>query len=358
MTGPGPRQAAERLIHRSGLLAALEWADARFPTDFPRVLMFHRVDDAVPTVDRAEPDLIGASPETFARAMELVASRFHPIALEALLDALDRRRRLPPRSVLVTFDDATVDFRRHAWPVLRRLEIPAVLFVPTAFAAEPQRLFWWDALHQVLRRTAHTRARLPGLGDVDLSTPTARRGATTRTRLYLTHLGGRAAEEHVARLQGELEVRPTPFQSVLNWEELRALGSEGVAIAPHGRTHRALASLPDEVLEAEVDGSRAELEAALGACAPAFSYPYGSYDERVLASVRRAGYRAAFSTRSGFARPTEAERFRLQRIDIRHDGLDRFRLDLTQGFARYLAIRHWLARRWADAGSRHRTSAS
>ncbi|MFM9149401.1 MAG: polysaccharide deacetylase family protein, partial [Solirubrobacterales bacterium] len=45
-----------------------------------------------------------------------------------------------------------------------------------------------------------------------------------------------------------------------------------------------------------------------------FCYPAGSYDDRVIAAVREAGYRSATSTEPGLGRPSE--RWSLDRIRI------------------------------------------
>ena len=48
---------------------------------------------------------------------------------------------LPERPVLLTFDDAYVDTLEFARPVLRALEVPAVVFVPTAYIGQTSS---WD----------------------------------------------------------------------------------------------------------------------------------------------------------------------------------------------------------------------
>ena len=53
--------------------------------------------------------------------------------------------------------DASGDFASVAWPLLKQFHVPCVLFVTTNYASEPGRLFWWDALWQIVSATAADR---------------------------------------------------------------------------------------------------------------------------------------------------------------------------------------------------------
>jgi peptidoglycan/xylan/chitin deacetylase (PgdA/CDA1 family) len=44
-------------------------------------------------------------------------------------------------------------------------------------------------------------------------------------------------------------------------------------------------------------------------------YPYGAYDESAMDTARKAGFRLAFSTRVSLTRLTDADAFRLERLD-------------------------------------------
>ena len=111
------------------------------------VLTYHRVGEP----RHSPPGLVSATPATFERQMRLLARTGRAVGLDDVLRSRNGTRELPRGAVLVTFDDAYRDFREHAWPVARRLHIPVVLFVPTAFPASG-RAFWWDRLFGALDR--------------------------------------------------------------------------------------------------------------------------------------------------------------------------------------------------------------
>jgi peptidoglycan/xylan/chitin deacetylase (PgdA/CDA1 family) len=61
----------------------------------------------------------------------LHAQGFHAISEQDLFDALEWGRPLPPRPVLITFDDGYRDVLYDAEPILHRLHMPATTFVIT-----------------------------------------------------------------------------------------------------------------------------------------------------------------------------------------------------------------------------------
>src|ERR1700710_1342530 len=111
------------------------------------VLTYHRIGDP----DDGPPGLMSATVRGFERQMAWLAATRCAVSLDAVLAARDGGAPLPPRAVLVTFDDAYEDFAARAWPVLSRHGIPAALFVPTAFPGDPDRALWWDRLFAAVR---------------------------------------------------------------------------------------------------------------------------------------------------------------------------------------------------------------
>lgn len=125
-----------------------------------------------------------------------------------------------------------------------------------------------------------------------------------------------------------------PGDRLLSADGLRALHAAGIEIGSHGATHRALPSLSDADLLAETRGSREALEAIVGAPVASFCYPYGAFDDRAVAAVASAGYRAATVIRGGI--PSDlSDPYRLKRVAVRGtDTLHDFALALTRGRSR------------------------
>src|SRR5262249_6760562 len=184
---------------------------------------------------------------------------YEVVALAAVLAHSVDGTPLPPRAVLITFDDGYYDNLANAARVLEKYGYPAVLFVPLGY-----------------------------LGD----------------RLPLPH------EEHLAA-QGILN-------RTIDWEELSEVEQLGVRIESHGISHRPLADLEVDEAAREIALSKFRLEERLGRPVRAFSYVKGSeahYKPVHLSLVRQAGYDVAFTAVSGANSPA-TDPLQLRRYNI------------------------------------------
>ncbi len=218
-----------------------------------RVLMYHKVNDL-----SANPLTMPVS--VFDEQMEQLQQLDYTVVdLQAVLDHYVEGKPLPPRAVLITFDDGYHDNLENAARVLRKYEYPAVLFVPIGYLDD---------------------------------------------RHPLPH------EEHLAA-QGILN-------RTIDWDELVELERVGIRIESHGISHRPLADLEVDEAAREIALSKLRLEERLGRPVRAFSYVKGSeahYKPVHLSLVRQAGYDLAFTAVSGANSPA-TDPLQLRRYNI------------------------------------------
>lgn len=307
------RRAAVAIADAPIVRQTVQRAAARDPgrPDQLAVLTYHRV--AEPD-DRLYPGLISATPTVFAEQMAWLARRRRVITLAELLERREDGQALPARSVLITFDDAYADLAAHAWPVLQRHGLAATVFVPTAYADDPGRAFWWDRIHRVLS-TAPSAIIPTRLGELDLRTPAARSRSARRLRSALKALPHDAAMAGVDDVVGALGGDAAPG-GVLGWTALRGLVDQGLEVGVHTRTHPLLDQLPEDRLDDEIAGARDDIERHLGRPAPAIAYPNGNHSPAVLAAAARAGMRLGFTTRRGTNDLRDPDWLTLRRINV------------------------------------------
>lgn len=93
------------------------------------VLMYHSISDVGPHPDETLRRFT-TEPAVFEAQMTwLVKHRFRFVHARDVWRALLEKRRLAPRTVAVTFDDGYENNYTQAWPVLRRLRLPATIFL-------------------------------------------------------------------------------------------------------------------------------------------------------------------------------------------------------------------------------------
>ncbi len=309
----------KRLLHTvvqnpafSTFVALLERIDSERP-NLLRVLTYHRVDepDAHPELS---PTLNSATPQGFAQQMAYLASQCRVVSMAEVLRFYARGESLPPRAVLVTFDDAYCDFQEYAWPILKRLQLPVTLFVPTAFPDHLERTFWWDRLYQAVNSTAERSLDAPS-GQLPLTTAHERSRAFRQLRTVVKSLPHEEAmvwvDEVCYRLGSSGGKHP-----VLGWDALRRLAREGVTLGAHSQTHPMMNRIPVEAMRAEALGALRDLEREIGIVLPVFAYPSGGFNEAVVQALREAGIRLAFTTVRGINMLPAADPLRLRRINI------------------------------------------
>ncbi len=280
-----------------------------------RVLMYHRVLDPAESSTR-DPALISATPEAFERQMRHLSRWYTAVSEAQLLQCLREGTPLPPRAVLVTFDDACRDFADTAWPIMRRYGVPATVFVPTAYPDAPHRQFWWDRLHRAV--SAAPDGTLQDLPCPDLPSPARRSRAAVLRSLQrrVKSLPHDEAMQLVEDVCAQLhEPAPEPAD-VLGWDDLRRLAAEGVSIGAHTRTHPALTRLPVDRAREEIEGSRQDVAREIGVTPALFSYPFGDHHADVADIVRRAGFEAAVTCRTGLNAVPGADPMLLRRCNI------------------------------------------
>jgi peptidoglycan/xylan/chitin deacetylase (PgdA/CDA1 family)/GT2 family glycosyltransferase len=165
--------------------------------------------------------------ERFEAQLRALLRRGHqPLSLSAYLEHRREHRFPPARSFVVTIDDGYTDVESLAAPVLRRLGVPATIFVVE--------------------------------------------GA----------IGSRNSWDRVAPLAG---------RTLLDDAALERLRGGGFDIAAHSATHRPMAGRSPSDLVDEIALATQRLAARLGPIVPAFAYPYGSVDPSARAAVTAAG---------------------------------------------------------------------
>ena len=82
----------------------------------------------------------------------------------------------------------------------------------------------------------------------------------------------------------------------LDVDSVRELRAHNMAIGTHGMTHRPWRGLSDDDLRVELVDAREMIAGACGGRVNAAALPLGQYDRRVLAALRRFGYRVVYSS--------------------------------------------------------------
>jgi len=264
------------------------------------ILIFHRVHPVPDPLFPGEPDA-----RRFDSLLGLIKSSFRVLSLRAAVTAL-RNRSLPPRSLVITFDDGYADNADVALPLLGRHGLCATFFVSTGFL-DGAGCMWNDALIESVRTTTVRELDLGGWGLGHHSVVSI----SDRQRLIEVLLGHgkylppRERNEFVKEIQARVMVRGDFPALMMTSAQVRALHGAGMEIGGHTIGHPILTKLALEESRLEIRGGRERLQQVVDAPVDLFAYPNGrpqrDYDQRHVALVKELGFLAAVSTASGAA---------------------------------------------------------
>lgn len=267
------------------------------------ILMLHRVieDDREAALPHRRELCIGH--RSFERLLRWLRSNFECVPLMELLDPhagpSDRLR------VALTFDDGWRDNASQAFPLLKRYEIPASIFLSTDFIGTT-RPFWWESLGETLWGRHGTAARdglCERLSELGAPPPAAihdERSVLARSTALADFL------QSLKRVPGGAlqaladSCPPDTEPHALDWEQVRALEASGlVRFGPHGASHTILTQLDSQQLERELHDSGSLLRQRCRSPLPVYCYPNGDHDDAVRRRLGSHRYRYALSTRAG-----------------------------------------------------------
>jgi peptidoglycan/xylan/chitin deacetylase (PgdA/CDA1 family) len=240
---------------------------------YPVILTYHSISEGNSPLK--------VSPSLFAEQMEWLKTNVRVVPLSQVVTALAGRRPLPERAAVLTFDDGFRDFYFSAAPVLRRLRLPATVFLPSGYCGKSN---CWPSQPAWVSKEA-----------------------------------------------------------LLDWKQVAELIQDDFKIGAHGISHRDLTALSQEDAEQEILGSKNQIEEQIACQVEFFAYPYGRWSPIVRALVL-GNFRGACATAAGIIEP-DADPFALPRADahyLRHPAM--FRMLFTTKFAAYIAVRRLIRR--------------
>ncbi|NNU49904.1 glycosyltransferase [Rhizobium sp. WYCCWR 11279] len=194
------------------------------------ILMYHRIAEDGPAALRR----FCTPPEIFRKQMQFLRRQgYYSVTAQNLANLLHSSKPIQGRPVMLSFDDAYLDFQTNAYPTLAENDFSADVFVVTDKVGGRSD---WDSAH-----------------------------------------GEPAA--------------------LMAWPDIQELHKKGISFGSHLASHTPAGAMDNQALLAEAMLSRDALQSRLGAPVESIALPYGATDFRVPGILALAGYGVGFTTR-------------------------------------------------------------
>jgi peptidoglycan/xylan/chitin deacetylase (PgdA/CDA1 family) len=256
---------------------------------------------------------------SFEAALKFLTKHYTPVRLQDVLADSDGRT-LPPRPVLITFDDTYASIAHVAAPLCYEASVPAVFFISAACLDNRQlaldNLICYVANVLGLARITALARAITGRKDLEV------RSIAEVFTSVLPGLSLRARELFRYALVELVKVREPDLARqaglYLTSQQVQRLAAYDCEIGNHTYTHVHCRSLSHETLYQEIDRNKVELEALCGRPVRSFSVPYGSSEDLTSAVAKHlqlSGHEAVFLSES-VANREGANAFQLDRVSI------------------------------------------
>lgn len=291
------------------------------------VLMYHDVLDDADGSNPRRADTESPTASQFSAHAEQLARRHRVLSIRDATDEI-RRGGLREDTVAITFDDGYASVYASAYPTLKRLGLPATIFVLTGWINR-EAYMWWQELRAIAARSTFSGSavrRVESILGVPLlsggrSLLEVRRHFLGAAEPWLrgldeAMLASRLKELREAALPGMTSL--SVHNQALTWDQLREMSEGGVELGAHTHSHINLRHSDPEAAAREIMKSKAEIARNTRRDPVGFAYPYGKdveYYRPAVEILRAEGFTYACTAIPG-VNDGNTDPFYLRRIVV------------------------------------------
>jgi len=261
------------------------------------ILNYHRVCSSF-----KKNEYLGISAGIFEQHIRFLKDNFKMVSMQDGLRLLHAGNS-GKNYAAINLDDGYMDNYLYAYPILKKYNVPATIFLITDFIGK-DHIFWWDRVFNAVFSIKS------GDADIDMGTNiiysklndiSEKIKLANRINKILANKPADEIERFVAALEKKFtSIKEITSCLMLGWKEIREMNQNGISFGSHTKTHSNLCLLKDSEALEELMDSKKVIEQNLRTENCAFCYPFGAFDERIKSLVQRAGFRHARSTLKGF----------------------------------------------------------
>jgi peptidoglycan/xylan/chitin deacetylase (PgdA/CDA1 family) len=255
------------------------------------------------------------SPKVFEEQIQFLKKNFQIIGFRDLRSA-NRIQNNQKDAVIITFDDGYKDNFLHAYPILKKYDIPATIFLATDFIGTG-KLLWPDKLAWILYRTAAIPDRntlikfeiskeiIHGIEKLFQSKSLMRLEILRSLADSLKDYPMKQLENILGGLAEACKIKEWPegqIHPMLAWDEVKNMSLKGIEFGSHTKSHLILSKIPLNMARREIVESKKEIEKHIQKPVTTFAYPFGKkedYSESIIKIIQEVGFKYACSTEIG-----------------------------------------------------------
>lgn len=283
------------------------------------------------------PRLTALDLDAFRGQLDFIRRHYQPVSLNDLVSAARGFTGLPPRAIVLTFDDGYLDHYREVFPLLRQRNIPATFFLVSSSLIE-RRVLDVNKIQFILAAAdaesvaasidravegARGRADVKPVDDYRLAGWKAARFDSPAASYVKYMLQGVLPEDLRSAVVDEQfstrvasDSRAFADDLYLTVDQAREMSAAGMTIGGHADRHVMLTTLSREAQAREIDGALRVFDAIGAPRSPfVFSYAKGAHNHDSIELLRGHGCVLAVTNRPSIATVATDTLLALPRLD-------------------------------------------
>jgi len=284
------------------------------------ILAYHRVNNernnyfnlSIPIVD-------------FEIQLQYLVRHYNIISLGKAIHLLKSKQKISKNTVVITFDDGYQDNYINAFPIMRKYQIPATIFLVANPICSGTGL-WYDFIKELILKTSKKNINLKsfGLGELPLDSIKQKKETVHKIVNHVKNsMRGHERDELLIYLKAELKEdnNQPDFQNyMLTWKQIKRMKKAGITFGAHTLSHPILTKLSPQEAKEEIRMSKSILEKEMGEPIFYFAYPNGGvndFNETIINMVKKEGFQCACTLIPGVNKTDHL--FSLRRLGIDKD---------------------------------------
>ena len=299
---------------------AKKWGIAAYNACFNRpvgyIYMFHMVrpkGDLLASIDE-----LRVSPEYFETFLREQQKHLDFISINDLHARMSNKQRSDKPFGIITFDDGYADNFTYAYPILKKLNIPFVIYVSAGLANEGKTIWNYPLIiEHIVKKNGELSI---GGQKYYCWTEEQKNEIFRQLKAVLFSLPYENLQDEFKQLFADYLDESVFPNDMLTWEQIEELSKDPLCtIECHTMTHCRLTVTDAAALEYELRESKKLLEQHIGKPVDHLSYPYGwktDVSDAAIEYAKKCGYATAARSFGGPVREKDYDLYQLKRIIV------------------------------------------
>ena len=237
------------------------------------------------------------------------------ISINELIHEL-KNKRVPKKTITLTFDDGYIDNYTEAYPILKSYNCPFCIYITTGFL-EKKKIPWWYKLESIILNLKNITSpenkyyHLKKMKDKNLAFLDIRKNLMTNKESYDSF-------NKWIDINYKRNLNNYNYRLFMNWEEILNLSKDKlVTIGAHTKSHPVLSHLTHESAHKEIEEAQKILQYKINQEINHFAYPFGEekdFSFKDIDILKQLGFKSAVSTRSDYLKLEKNLLYNLPRV--------------------------------------------